>query len=144
MNQRIPGSRKTLLRRDSPLAKNLFIPLSDKILQETPPSPNLYCTLNKSFSCNHPIQSLLIALFIFAVSFFNLKHIHAHVMLISTLIDVQYLQNAVLNIEKSWNGWNYSSAGSCHLIKKIPQENSPFFSLGTPPRPFMLFGKPWF
>ena len=48
-------------------------------------------------------------------------------MLILILIDVQYLQNAVLSFEKFVNRQNHSSSSSHHLVKKSPQQCSLFF-----------------
>ena len=59
------------------------------------------------------------------------------VMLIFILIDVQYLQNdAVFGFEKGSNGQSHSSSVSHYLVKKFPQQHSPF------PLPLLLFRKP--
>ena len=59
-------------------------------------------------------------------------------MLISILIDDQYLQKVVFNFEKGSNSQNHASSGSHHPIKKYHQQNfqslSPHYSL-------TLFGK---
>ena len=48
-------------------------------------------------------------------------------MLILILIDVQYSQNAVFSFENFSNRQNHSSSGSCHLVKKSPQQCSLLF-----------------
>ena len=45
------------------------------------------------------------------------------VMLILTLIDVQYSQKAVFSFEKGSNCQNHSSSGSLDLVKNAPRES---------------------
>ena len=56
-------------------------------------------------------------------------------MLISILIDVQYLQNIVFSFEGGSNGQNHSSSGSHHLVKKFPSQQHFWFPPvgGIPP-----------
>ena len=65
-------------------------------------------------------------------------------MLISILIDVQYLQNIVFSFEGGSNGQNQSSSGSHHLIKKFPSQQHFWFPPvgGIPPLPFNTFKNP--
>ena len=53
-------------------------------------------------------------------------------MLISILIDAQYLQNVVFSFEKGSDG-RIQFSGSHHSIKKPPQQNFPFLSKIPPP-----------
>ena len=47
---------------------------------------------------------------------------YTHVMLISILIDVQYLQNVIFSFEKDSSGQYHSFSGSHHLVKKSPSK----------------------
>ena len=65
-------------------------------------------------------------------------------MLILIIIDVQYLQKAVLSFEKGSNHQNHSSSGSHHKIS--PQQNLPpshtHTHTHTHTHILLLFGKP--
>ena len=69
---------------------------------------------------------------------------HSWVVLISILIDVQYLQNDGVYFEKGLNGQMHSSKDAHHLIRKsTPSKIS--YSPSTrvfSPHPLTLFGKP--
>ena len=67
-------------------------------------------------------------------------------MLILILIDVQYPQKAVFNLEKASNRQNHSPSRSFHLVKKsFPSKISDSTLTGQmSPHPLLLFGKPSF
>ena len=57
-------------------------------------------------------------------------------MLISILIDVQYLENAFFSVEKGLIGQNLSSSDSHHLVKNYLQQNFQFpLKFKIPPTP---------
>ena len=60
--------------------------------------------------------------------------LYTQVMLILILIDVQYLQNVVLSLEKGSDDQNHSSSDSLQLIKKFlaPKFSSPLHREKSP------------
>ena len=58
-------------------------------------------------------------------------------MLISILINVQYLQNVAFSFEKDSSDQNHSLSDSHHPIEQSPQADFP------PHYPLPLFEKPW-
>ena len=98
-----------------PLAENLFIPPSSKILPSRLAPPNFYhpCSATKSSHCSCSIFVLI------------LYSLDTYVMLILILIDVQYSQKAVFSFEKGSNCQNHhSSPCSHHTVKKIPPKKN--------------------
>ena len=69
---------------------------------------------------------------------------HSWVVLISILIDVQYLQNDVFYFEKGLNGQMHSSSDPHHLIGKSTPSKISYSpsNRGFFPHPLTLFGKP--
>ena len=73
--------------------------------ESPPPAKNLL------ISCSHSSCTIYVLI---SCSF------ETQIMLILTVIDVQYSQNAVFSFENFLNRQNHFSSGSHHLIKKIP------------------------
>ena len=87
----------------SPTPHQIFIPSHQKSIQ-----PN---TKNIIFSCSHCSCT------IFVLISYSFK---TQIMLILTLIDVQYSQNAVFSFEKFSNHQNHFSSSSHHIVKNPP------------------------
>ena len=94
--------------------------------QQTPPSTKSQFPLTEQqFSSYNLIKTAFLAVVIAPASALFLFHtLDTQVMLILTLIDVQYSQKAVFSFEKGSNCQNHSSSGSLDLVKKCPQGKS--------------------